>query len=195
MSYICPIIKFKTGSPGHSDKDNMANLIQKSKAGKTTGSLFNYLMGNNATLPEVGKGATILHWTDRSAYEVIEVSENKMECTIQRYDPERVDGLGMSDSQSYKYEKLTEQKMHLVWRQGAWRAKGSEIVFTKEFIAARLEHERSLAKALTEEQRSEIYQGEVYPQKVVAGITREKKVFHKVNIIFGVKREYYDYSF
>lgn len=173
----------------------MTTQVQKSTAGKTTGSLFNYLMGNNATLPEVGKGATILHWTDRSAYEVIEVSENKMECTIQRYDPERVDGLGMSDSQDYKYEKLTEEKMHLVWRQGAWREKGSEIVFTKEFIAAHPEHEWSLANALTEEQRSEIYQGEIYPQKAVAGITREKKVFPKVSIIFGVKREYYDYSF
>ena len=76
----------------------MTNQVQKSKVGKTTGSLSNYLMGNNATLPEVGKGATILHWTDRSAYEVIEVSENKMECIIQRYDSERVDGLGMFDS-------------------------------------------------------------------------------------------------
>ena len=187
--------KFKTGSPGHSDTDNMTNQVQKSTAGKTTGSLFNYLMGNNATLPEVGKGATILHWTDRSAYEVIEVSENKMECTIQRYDPESGNGSGMSDAQSYTYEKLTEEKMHLVWRQGAWREKGSKIVYTKEFIAAHPEHEWSLAKALTEEQRSEIYQGEVCPQKVVAGITREKKVFHKVNIIFGVKSEYYDYSF
>lgn len=57
--------------------------LQKSTAGKTTGSLFNHLMGNNATLPEVGKGATILHWTDRSAYEVVEVSESRMECIIQ----------------------------------------------------------------------------------------------------------------
>ena len=195
MSYICPTIKFKTGSPGHSDKDNMANLIQKSKAGKTTGDLFNYLMGNNATLPEVGKGATILHWTDRSAYEVIEVSENKMECTIQRYDPERVDGLGISDSQEYKYEKLTEEKMHLVWRQGAWRAKDSEIVFTKEFIAAHPECKWCLAEALTEEQRQEIYRGKVWPQKVVQGITRERKTYTKVSIIFGVKREYYDFSF
>lgn len=169
--------------------------LQKSTAGKTTGSLFNHLMGNNATLPEVGKGATILHWTDRSAYEVVEVSENRMECIIQRYNPERVDGLGMSDSQSYKYEKLAEEKMHLVWRQGAWRVKSSEIVFTKEFIAAHPEHEWSLDKALTEEQRSEIYQGQAYPQKVVAGITREKKVFHKVNVIFGTKQEHYDYSF
>jgi hypothetical protein len=118
-----------------------------------------------------------------------------MECTIQRYIPEREDGLRMSDSQDYKYEKLAEEKMHLVWRQGAWREKGSEIVFTKEFIAAHPEHKWSLANALTEEQRSEIYQGGIYPQKAVAGITQEKKVFPKVNIIFGVKREYYDYSF
>jgi len=173
----------------------MENRIQKSKAGKTTGSLSNYLMGNNATIPEVGKGATILYWTDRCAYEVIEVSENKRECTIQRYIPERVDGLGMSDSQYYKYEKLDEQKLHLVWRQGAWRAKDSEIVFTKEFIAAHPGGEWSLANALTEEQISEIYQDGIFPQKVVAGITQEKKIFRKVNIIFGVRSEYYDYSF
>ena len=87
--------------------------------------------------------------------------------------------------------------MHLVWRQGAWREKGSEIVFTKEFIAAHPEHEWSLANALTEEQRSEVYQDAISytPQKVVAGITREKKIFRKVNIIFGVKSEYYDFSF
>lgn len=31
MSYICPIIKLKTGSPGHSDTDNMTTTIQTLK--------------------------------------------------------------------------------------------------------------------------------------------------------------------
>lgn len=31
MSYICTIIKFKTGSPGHSGKDNMTTSIQTLK--------------------------------------------------------------------------------------------------------------------------------------------------------------------
>lgn len=33
-------------------------------------------MSNNASLPVVGKGATQLHYSDRSCYEVIEVSKD-----------------------------------------------------------------------------------------------------------------------
>jgi len=163
------------------------------KLGTETGSLFNHLMSNNESKPVVGQGATILHWTDRSAYEVIEVSNGGKECKIQRYDPERVDGLGMSDSQEYKYEKLTEEVRDLIFRNGAWRFNCTEIVFTKEFLATCTKF--AIALNLTPEQRLEVYQGEVYPSKVVEGITKFKKVYPKANIIFGVKREYYDYSF
>ena len=163
------------------------------KLGTDTGSLFNYMMGNNVSQPVVGQGATILHWTDRSAYEVIEVSKDLKKCKIQRYDPERVDNLGMSDSQEYKYEKLTEEKHDLIFRNGAWRYNCTEIIFTKEFLSSCTKFATALN--LTEEQRLEIYHGEPFPQKVVDGITKLKKVYPKVNIIFGVKREYYDYSF
>ena len=73
---------------------------------KETGSLVNLLMDNNIGVPEVGKGATILSWSDRHAYEVMSASEDKTRVLIQRYLPERVDKNGMSDMQEYEYEKL-----------------------------------------------------------------------------------------
>ena len=46
----------------------MENLIlkQKRKVG-VAGGFINQMMGNNSTTPIVGEGATILHYSDRSA--------------------------------------------------------------------------------------------------------------------------------
>jgi len=164
------------------------------KLGSETGSFFNHLMSNNNSIPEVGKGATILYWTDREAYEVIEVSNDGKECKIQRYNAKRVDKLGMSDSQEYEYKELTNEVRDLIFRNGSWHFNMNEIVFTKEFLSTCIT-KYSVVLNLTKEQREDIYQGEAFPQKVVPGITRMKKVYPKVNILFGVKKEYYDYSF
>lgn len=168
------------------------------KLGSETGSLMNHLMGSSNLPPVVGKGATILHWTDRSAYEVIEVTENGKRCKIQRYNPERVDENGMSESQSYKYEKLTDEVHSLVFRNDSWHFEKVEIVFTKEFLQKAGDN-YMYSRLMTPEQKNAVYGvGDDYdcrPGFVVDGITRQRKVYPKVNIIFGVKREYYDYSF
>ena len=52
------------------------------KLGKDTGSIVNYLYGNNATVPIIGKGATVLLWTDRHAYEVLEINEKEKTVVI-----------------------------------------------------------------------------------------------------------------
>lgn len=164
---------------------------------KETGSLFNLLMGNNNTLPEVGKGATILLWSDRHAYEVISVSEDKKEVVIQRYDPERIDGLGMSDCQTYKYEKLTEEKRTVVWRNNAWRTKVTEIHYTKDFLKSRnLIGAISYAKHLTPDEYAKVYDnGKASFPVLVEGITEKRFKFPKVNIIWGHLDEHYDFSF
>lgn len=116
------------------------------------GSEVNSLMGNSKdTTPEVGKGATIMLWTDRHAYEVMKVSEDKTKATIQRYEAERTDDNGMSDSQQYKYEKLGRIKKEIAFQWGKWR----------------------------HIQRDE----------------NGKIVRNPINIMFGVKHEYHDYSF
>jgi len=161
---------------------------------KETGSFFNLMMGNNQTLPKVGQGATILHWTDRSAYEVLEVSSDYKRIVIQRYEPSRKDNNGMSESQDYEYKNLVGGTIVLVWRNNQWKIENEVIHFCSKWVS-QLPENTSYYKFLTDEQREFIYNGEVHPQRVLEGITKLKKVYSKVNIIWGVKREYYDYSF
>lgn len=91
------------------------------KLGTQTGSFFNHMMSGAKALPDTEKGATILHWTDREAYFVISVSEDKKRCTIERPKVIRTDKLGMSDQQDYEYQKSENPIRHdLVFRYGGW---------------------------------------------------------------------------
>ena len=159
-----------------------------------SGSLVNFLMGNNATLPKVGEGATILMYSDRHAYEVLAVSKDYKRVVIQRYAPERVDKNGMSESQDYAYKTLEGSPITIVWRNNAWKIEGERIEFCKKWTDTLPKYD-SYTKHLTEEQKQFIYDDDCEAQNVLEGITELKKVYSKVNIIFGVKREYYDFSF
>lgn len=132
------------------------------KIGLQTGSLANMAMSNNSTIPEVGKGATILLWTDRNAYEVMEVSRDRKRVVIQKYRPKRIDKNGVSEDQEYEYKELSGHDEVIVWRWGAWR---------KESID--------------------------YYCKLVDGVPchTEKKGYNKICIVWGIKQEYYDFSF
>lgn len=92
------------------------------KLGTETGSFFNYLMANSMSTPEVGKGATVLHWTDRSAYFVNEVSNDGKTVVIERAKAVRTDDYGMSEAQSYKYERdENAQPETIKFTYGKWR--------------------------------------------------------------------------
>jgi hypothetical protein len=125
------------------------------KAGKETGSLMNYLMSRKKTVPVVGRGATVLYWTDREAWEVMEVSQDMKTAVLKKYNPKRIDGLGMSDSQQYEYKEITDLTMTVVWKWNAWRNRTD-----------------------------------------VSGDDGKCKFeYPKVNIVWGVLDEHYDYSF
>ena len=93
------------------------------KLNSETSSLVNHIMSSNGTRPEVGKGATILRWTDRQAYEVVNVSKDGKEVVLQRYSPRRADDRGMTDAQEYIYDTLIESYLTLRFRYGRWYAK------------------------------------------------------------------------
>ena len=83
------------------------------RAGTETGSLMNHLMsGSKQPTPTVGMGATILHWTDRTACTVVEVALTKAgkvkAVTVQEDTSDRADSNGMSDAQSYTYRANLE---------------------------------------------------------------------------------------
>jgi hypothetical protein len=170
------------------------NTSLKTQTAKLSGSFFNYLYGNNQTVPIVGKGATRMLHSDRHAYEVISVSEDGKSCQIQRYNPVRIDKLGMSDMQEYSYEELTDEILTLRWRNNAWRIVSNQIVFTDEFIAS-CPNGIYPSMFLTPEQKFKVYEHDIYPKNIVEGITKSVKKFYKINILFGSKIEYYDFSF
>jgi len=78
--------------------------------------------------PKVGMGATVLHWTDRTAGTIIEVGANYF--TVQADTAIRTDGNGMSDAQSYRYELNPAGTLYVFERvrrgkaKGAWRENG-----------------------------------------------------------------------
>ena len=173
--------------------------VKKLNAG---GSLINNIMANNSTIPVVGKGATILSYSDRHAYEVISVNKKGDKCFIQEYDAKRIDKNGMSESQEYEYKKLINDPIEVVFRYGKWRIKGKEITLTKEFLEEAKENGHFIsANHMSQDLREKVYGVQEsenwtgYPINVVEGITKARTTYLPINIIFGVKDKYYDFTF
>ena len=174
------------------------------------GGFMNQLMGNNSTLPVVGEGATELMYSDRHAFEVIKVSDDSSECTIQRYKAKRADKDGMSDCQSYVYDELTEEKKILVWRKkkgGTWCEHVKEVRIIPKI---RKYLDANSKEYFFGDQIKQVFGEEIYDKiyrtsdedgtyhkgmAIVEGITKEYDNYHPISIIFGTKREYYDFSF
>ena len=158
-----------------------------------SGSLFNYMMSHNETVPKVGEGATELLYSDRHAYEVLEVDEKKKRVLLQRYAPKRIDGLGMSDSQAYEYKELQGEPFYIFYKWGSWKTKHRSVHFTKEAC----EKYGDFGHAIHEVYKSMggQYNHNARIDTVIPGLTEEHTEWHNFNVIFGVKREYYDFSF
>jgi len=82
------------------------------KLGTQTGNVFNHLDSRavrGEPEPYVGMGATVLHWTDRSACTIIkiEVIRGTSYITTQDDNATRMDKNGMSESQDYEYSPNT----------------------------------------------------------------------------------------
>jgi hypothetical protein len=105
------------------------------------GSLQNvmYADSKSSIKPEVGMGATLIMWTDRHAYTIIEVSKNGKTFRMQRDNAIRTDENGMSDSQSYRYERDTDGGILTVrlGKNGVWKVLKSKttvgIGFRREY--------------------------------------------------------------
>src|SRR5690606_37116508 len=137
-------------------------------------------------------GATELHYTDRTCYEVIEVSDDYKTVKLERLeayaDPSKQNAEG---HQNWLFES-TGQFITVVWRHNAWRVKSNVVKFTKEFREkAEQAGHFSLARFLTDEQRQAVYGDDIHPRNVVEGITRAAVEYHKIKLLFGVKDYYY----
>lgn len=169
---------------------------QKAKIG-VAGSFFNQLMSNNCSIPVVGKGATIMHYSDRDVAEVLEVSADGKRVILESLVAEWDKSLPGGEGHQNWIFKPTSRKFKVVWKWGAWRTVRHTFTYCEEFVNKCAENGviMRLSQCLTEEQKADIYQGQVYPQKAVPGITKSTTEYHKIRILFGEKNYYYDWEF
>lgn len=167
--------------------------MKQAKSVNSFRSFVNWMMANNESLPEVGKGATVLLWSDRHAYEVMEVSSDKKKVLVQRYSPKRIDNYGMGDVQEYEYKELNGINQKIVWYRGKWRWKGKVVTFIDSFYEQKQVEQGKIVQ-WSDEEREELWGGQ-QTLKLVEGKTRLKTEYHPVSIIWGVKQEFYDFTF
>lgn len=86
------------------------------------GSLTNRIDENKKYCDEikVGTGVTEYLWSDRHAYEVTKVIDQK-HVFIRRMETERIDNNGMSDVQDYKYTSNPKyEEKELIYKYNHW---------------------------------------------------------------------------
>lgn len=93
-----------------------------------TGSLMNNLMANgNQPEPVAGMGATLLRWTDREAYTVVEV-KSPTRIVVQADTATRTDAHGMSEMQAYDYaaDPTAPREVFTLRKNGRWVRQGDD---------------------------------------------------------------------
>lgn len=86
-----------------------------------SGSLINNLLASNSAMPEVGMGATLLSYTDRSPATVVAWDAKKMVVIVQEDNYTRIDSNGMSESQEYEYTPNPNAPLEFFkWTKKGW---------------------------------------------------------------------------
>ncbi len=158
------------------------------------GGFFNQLMGNNSSYPIVGKGATMLHYTDRDAYQVVWVSKDLKECKICPAEVEYE-----KDGSGYAHPTGRIHGANLItlrWRNGSWKCVHEYITYTKEFIEM-MDARCGKGKWFGWDAH-DVIDGlfdEDHKLRLVDGVTRKAKKYSKISIIFGVQNHYRDPHF
>ena len=171
------------------------NIKKQTRKVGVAGCLHNQIMGNNSSIPKVGEGATILHYSDRSAYEVLDVSEDGNSCVIRQMKCKFIgDSYG---DERYEYLSNNEaQKSTLEWneKKKCWGSVSYHVQIIKSL--QKKYYEKYGYKwidiflsdySLTRDDLSE--------KKLIKGITKQYKEFNKVSVIFGMMEEYQDPHF
>lgn len=164
------------------------------KIGTQTGSVINWMMSANATLPVVGKGATVLSWTDRHAYEVVEVSEDMNTVIIKACIAKALQCNAYTEDQKWDYSELSQNSETLVWKNNKWMKKIQTIEFDNKYYA---EYELAIVSegiSARERMLAPLF-SEGGLLMLVEGKTKLKTKYSPVSIIFGHKEEYCDPSF
>lgn len=153
---------------------------------------FNGTLGNI----QVGTLCTVYLWSDRHAYEVVEVIDQS-NISIRRLKAIRTDSNGMSDAQNWRYEsneKAATERIQLT--KSGWKKVSVYNLARFQASVANLRKDCKTEQAAIDLAKFYFRHGltEKQLEKVLAG-KEVTKVQGEVNISFGIADEYYDYSF
>ena len=136
-----------------------------------------YYNGTNNNL-EVGTLATVYYYSDRHAYEVVEVKDQK-HIKIRQLEAKRIDNNGMSDSQHYEYS--SNEKNSII-----------ELENTKYGWKQVTRYNLDLYNKIKSILGYVLWTNDIV-EKVMQG--KEVKRTNKISISFGIADEHFDYSF
>ena len=153
---------------------------------------FNNTYGNL----KVGTPCTVYLYTDRHAYEVVEVID-QTHISIRQLNAIRTDRNGMSECQDYRYESNLKAAIEPIeFHRGSWKhIRYYDLAGLERVVANLVEHGKALDEARKIAEESYMYYLTPTQKKRLLNGERVKKYEDKINISFGVADEYYDYSF
>lgn len=167
---------------------------KQSKLGHHTGSFMNWIMSSNSSMPEIGMGATELHWTDRTPWEVIDISRDGKKVTIRSMShdalPEaRQIGCG---HQEWDIKPNPDGEVRtLEWKWGAWRYKTSQHIITEQWEKANDSNREYMSKDDYWAWRNYTSENKhLFPE-----LFKLKYEWNQMRIVFGRAEYYYDWSF
>lgn len=151
---------------------------------KLYGSLNNRLEENHTFCDEitVGTGMTEYFWSDRHAYEVIAVKDQK-HVTVRELDHIHV-GDGCMDNSWKLVSNENNRVRNMVKRGKYWY---DEVIITKDLLDIDRDTNDSFRFSMF------LAQNNIDPE-----VLRQKgtiKRYHKANVSFGIANYYYDYEF
>jgi hypothetical protein len=177
----------------------MKHFAQTQKL-QEAGSLVNFMMSNNQTLPKVGEHATILSHTDRSVCIVRKFNAEKKTVVIELCDTVASKPNSQIGHQEWKHTP-NGNMVELKYAYGSWKQVEKSYDFTDEFLDKLCkESKTTCVSAYLRNHNPELANkiwanGSMFPSALIEGVTKEVKRYHTMRIIFGVCDYHYDWSF
>ena len=155
---------------------------------KWYGSVINRLEENNQFCEEivVGTGCTIYHWSDRDAYEVIEVTDQK-HLRIRKLDHKKAEGALWCENDWILSSNPNNPEKEMV-KRGNYRY--SVITASPENARKALER-----KANGDAEGILFFALNGWDVEEIAKSDKPRHKYNRVNISFGKADYYYDYEF
>jgi len=155
-----------------------------------TGSFINWMMSNNSSIPKVGEGATELHWSDRTPYEVLEVANGGKSALIRQYDVKASRQMQMGEQEWDLIANEDSPAYWVHWKWNAWRTKSERWYKTDKFW-----EDMETNKQTMDKEQLKIWLDSIENKPDFPEYYEFHTEWNVKKLLFGRAEYYYDWSF